>query len=338
MAIKSSGSLALSEIQTEFTGANPISLSEYYRGGAYVPNFTTSVNSNVSTSGAISASKFYNTSRRYVINATLTTSNTTGFNLWDWIVANYGSFSVPYDVTFNNNVLIRSNTLGVSSFTTGTGWPSGSTITIVNNSEIIGRGGNGGAGGTIASPTGGNGGNGGTAISLSYPVTIYNNSVIYGGGGGAGGGGLSRSTGPYNGADQIYAGGGGGASQGNGTNGVGGASNIPNYLGIFDRNGADGSSVTTGVGGIGGKVYYQNPGDSESPSGPDSEWLGGNGGNSAGYQAGNSGTAGTTVNQLGGYNNVVYSGGSGGAVGYAVQQNGNSLTWAVYGTVLGTVA
>lgn len=330
MAIKSSGSLALSEIQTEFGGSNPIGLSEYYRGGTYVPNI--SANSNIPTSGQISISNFYSASRRYVINATLTVSQTAGFNLWDWIVANYGSTSFPYDVTFNNNVLIRSNTSGVPSFTTGTGWPSGSTITIVNNSEIIGRGGDGGAGGTIASPTGSNGGAGGTAMSLSYPITLYNNFLIAAGGGGAGGGGLSKSTF----FASTYAGGGGGSAQGNGTNGTGGASNIPNYVGIFERNGADGSSVTTGVGGIGGKVYYQNPGSGKDSGGPDTEWLGGNGGNSAGYgQAGNSGSAGTVAYQAYGYQ--VYSGGSGGAAGYAIQGNGNTVTYAVTGTITGTI-
>lgn len=37
MAPPTSGALTLANIQTEFGGANPISLSEYYAGGAYVP-------------------------------------------------------------------------------------------------------------------------------------------------------------------------------------------------------------------------------------------------------------------------------------------------------------
>ena len=42
MAItKTSGALALSEIQTEFGGSNPISLSEYYAGGSNVSSGTT---------------------------------------------------------------------------------------------------------------------------------------------------------------------------------------------------------------------------------------------------------------------------------------------------------
>jgi len=335
MTLQASGAISLSQIQTEFTGSNPISLSEYYKSGAYVGNF--SANANIPTSGQISASQFYSTSRTYTINATLAT-NYDQLNLWDWIVATYGTYSVPYAVTFNNNARIYSTNASASAFTTGTGWPSGSTITIVNNSEIIGRGGNGGAGGSISSGTGGDGGAGGTAISLSYPVTIYNNSIIYAGGGGGGGGGLSKSTYPVDGLGlpapgALYAGGGGGAAQGNGTNGVGAVSSIRSYIGQFERNGADGGSVSAGVGGIGGKVRID-PGGKDP--GPPAQWIGGNGGNSAGYgQAGNSGNIGTIVNTD---NTQVYSGGSGGAAGYAVQTNGNSLTWATYGTVTGTVA
>lgn len=37
MALQTSGAISLSQVQGEFGGANPISMSEYYRGGAYVP-------------------------------------------------------------------------------------------------------------------------------------------------------------------------------------------------------------------------------------------------------------------------------------------------------------
>ena len=55
MALQSSGAIALSDIQTEFGGVNPISMSEYYRGGAY----TTTNNTNVPTAGVISVGNFY---------------------------------------------------------------------------------------------------------------------------------------------------------------------------------------------------------------------------------------------------------------------------------------
>ena len=37
MALQSSGTITLAQVQSEFGGSNPISMSEYYRGGSYVP-------------------------------------------------------------------------------------------------------------------------------------------------------------------------------------------------------------------------------------------------------------------------------------------------------------
>lgn len=61
MPIPSTGALALSAVQTEFGGSNPISLSEYYAGGTYVAAGTSGTNGAVPASGAISVSKFYGT-------------------------------------------------------------------------------------------------------------------------------------------------------------------------------------------------------------------------------------------------------------------------------------
>ena len=57
MALPASGTITLDDLQTEFGGSNPISLSEYYRGGSLVPD--TATNSGVPTSGAISLDDFY---------------------------------------------------------------------------------------------------------------------------------------------------------------------------------------------------------------------------------------------------------------------------------------
>ena len=52
-------SISLSQIQTEFGGANPISMSEYYAGGSYVGSGTANATSvAIPTSGAISFSNF----------------------------------------------------------------------------------------------------------------------------------------------------------------------------------------------------------------------------------------------------------------------------------------
>jgi hypothetical protein len=51
MALQTSGAISLSDIQSEFGGSNPISLSEYYGAASGIP-----------TSGAISLSNFYGAS------------------------------------------------------------------------------------------------------------------------------------------------------------------------------------------------------------------------------------------------------------------------------------
>lgn len=59
MTLPASGNLSFSAVQTEFGGSNPISLSEYYRSGAYVPNV--SQNAAVPTSGTFAMSTLYGT-------------------------------------------------------------------------------------------------------------------------------------------------------------------------------------------------------------------------------------------------------------------------------------
>jgi len=63
MAVKSSGPLSIEEIATEFDGGRPHSLSEYYRNGGRVPD--SSLNTNIPTTGAISVSNFYSSSKFY---------------------------------------------------------------------------------------------------------------------------------------------------------------------------------------------------------------------------------------------------------------------------------
>ena len=68
MTLQSSGTISLLDVQNEFGGANPIAMSEYYRGGSYVPaNYyfkgqAYPVNETVPTSGQIALSNFYGTS------------------------------------------------------------------------------------------------------------------------------------------------------------------------------------------------------------------------------------------------------------------------------------
>ena len=61
MTLPTTGALSLNDIQTEFGGNNPISLSEYYAGGGLVATGISGTNGPVPSSGAISISNFYGT-------------------------------------------------------------------------------------------------------------------------------------------------------------------------------------------------------------------------------------------------------------------------------------
>lgn len=77
MTLQTSGAISMPNVQTEFGGSNPISMSEYYAGGVYVPSGTSGTNGAVPTSGAISLSKFYGTSS-IVVNFTTETVEDVG--------------------------------------------------------------------------------------------------------------------------------------------------------------------------------------------------------------------------------------------------------------------
>ena len=109
MALQTSGIITLSDIQTEFGGSNPVSLSEYYAGGSYVPSGTSGTNGAVPTSGEIEVSDFYGTQSGITVTVTEGSQNNGiyhigyGFNTTGAIVnsvlsSNYGSVSpTSYD-------------------------------------------------------------------------------------------------------------------------------------------------------------------------------------------------------------------------------------------------
>ena len=125
--------------------------------------------------------------------------------------------TTPLDLIVTNNaVMYAANTGLYGCYIDGT-YPAGSKIGFINNSYVVGRGGNGGSGG------GGAGSAGGPALYIAAGtgavISITNNGTI-------GGGGLGGSGGP---SDQYFScagylgggGGGGGAGFGSGGGGVG---------------------------------------------------------------------------------------------------------------------
>ena len=307
MTMTASGSISLDNIQTEFGGANPISLSEYYRGGSYVPSHPGT--SGIAASGTIDINSFYSKSRIWYVYVTIA-ANQADYNLRSAITAATGydlaGLSVPVYayVTINAGVYCQSSSTGSYGFYTGTGWPSSSYIQLTNNGGYItGKGGAGGAGG-LNSYGGSAGAGAGSAILLGYSMTIYNSGgYIYGGGGGGGGGG-SASVYGY----QVGGGGGGGASSPSYTS-AGGAAGSASTFGGYNpaAGGAGGSSA--GAGGAGGAVVWvfgETSGTAYSGAG------------GAGGAYGDAGAAGAAS---------TYAAGGAGAAGNAVSLGGYTVTW-----------
>ena len=86
MALPSSGPLSLTDIQAEFGGTNPISISEYYKGGAFV--LTTDFAPNVPTSGRINISDFYGARKTTLTTLTFTTAGDNLFVVPSTVVGN----------------------------------------------------------------------------------------------------------------------------------------------------------------------------------------------------------------------------------------------------------
>ena len=80
MAVKSSGPLSFSEIQSELGGSNPISLSEYYKNGSIINNDIHDPNTIPNSGNPITVNDFYSCARRQFAswsggNATHTSGN-----------------------------------------------------------------------------------------------------------------------------------------------------------------------------------------------------------------------------------------------------------------------
>jgi len=226
MALPTSGALPLSDIQTEFGGSNPVSLSEYYAGGSYVPSGTSGTNGAVPASGGISLSDFYGTSALFAFNIT---TNATNANLRTLALAAGWDGSTAVGCTINSGVIISGNTAGdgTAAMTIDGSFPTG--VTLVNNGQIRGRGGDGGSGASTLAGT--PGGKGGRALTVAVAASIDNQGNIWAGGGGGGGGGGGKGPG---------SGGGGGRS-----------SNINSSGGTGTNNGGAGTLAAAGTGGAG---------------------------------------------------------------------------------------
>ena len=181
--IQTSGAISLQDVADEFGGSTPHSLNEYYGAAAGIP-----------ASGAISLNQFYGASAAQTITLPATPLTYLELNLrakaieLGWDQSSHLEFVIP------SSVIIYSDNTTVAALTTGSPFPGG--LTIINNGQIMGRGGD--ANDTPSSDSTSSfvitqqpdldGNPGGPAIELNVPVTINNSGGYIGGGGGSGGG------------------------------------------------------------------------------------------------------------------------------------------------------
>lgn len=207
-------SISLAQIQGEFGGSNPISLSEY-RGGL-VPSGTVGYPGGggavtIPTSGQISFGNFHGSTNRAQIYVTYAANQySASFNVSS--LGGYIAGRSDVYVTVNSGVYLRNN--GVNPGLSISGGTSGDNIYITNNGYVLGDGGQGGGVQFVSYSSYAvfNATDGKTALSLSgggnYSIDTRNGYIAGGGGGGAG---------FLYGADQCL-GGGGGAGGGQGGN------------------------------------------------------------------------------------------------------------------------
>lgn len=310
MTTPASGPISLANVQAEFGGTNPISLSEYYSGGAYVTAGTTGGNGSngisagtvIPTSAKISLANFYNAS----VGPTLITINGTTYTYTAGRVfelqgtppiGTMMSITVPTAVTMK--VEMWGGGGGMQPTDGGTGIQAGSAGYVYGNYQfqpgttyglILASGGGTGGAGTDGSnrpgmggPGAWSGGNGGAVFSLG--------SYVDSGGGGGGATGLFVGTTASLAAAIGVASGGGGQGRQSPAAGGGGGPGAGLNAGT-PSSGTAAQGGGTSAGGAGGTGTY--PGS-----------AGGQGGGGAG----NNGAS--TLRPGGGGGAGIYGGGGG---------------------------
>lgn len=344
MALPASGPLSIQQINAEFGRGNNLNS---YRGTTW---YTDAGGSGTFSSGAISISDFYGKRATSPTFTATISSHYDRLNLRSWALSNGWNGSSAARITLASGYYLYSTTTAPALTIDGS-WPGG--VTFVNNSYVMGLGGNGGG----SNPTGtanttfSNVGQtaGGPAISLGVSCTIQNNAYL-GGGGGGGGGGSTTGANVYATA-AVWGGGGAGGGVGGSQYDAAGA--VTNPGGAGGGIGAAGSNST--LGGGGGRIMpgtRANPAVASYSGGVAQAGYGGEGGvNGSAWQAlttptgatagssivggigGQAGGAGYGATSVDLYGNRALAGGGGGGWGSSGGTGRGVSVNATYGNV-----
>jgi hypothetical protein len=236
-------------------------------------------------------------------------ANTNNYNLLARAQAAATAQGVPLNIPIRATVIINAGVVVGSTSTQSSAMVipplvTGSTVRLINNGTVAGRGGTGGAGWSWWQPANKDGTAGGPALELNWPVTLLNYGTLGGGGGGGGGSSTIANRETY---DDPGGSGGGGAGQEGGSPGNVGP--VPSYWG------APGNLTTGGTGGF------------PSPHSRSREWG-----------LGRVGGAGGNLGQSGAPGSGDYGSGLGGAPGAGVIGSSNILSGSINGTILGSLS
>ena len=353
MAVKASGSsLSFSEIETEFGQNNDRDLGEYRVSQTVGALSNQPLDTGIPQSGEIKFSDFYSKRLNVIIDyhsgstenrptvaktrydAAAGTGTHTVIGGFATRPANSGGTKTRIHV--NKTIGSSNSNVNNCAVRTGTGWNTGTVLTVEIGSSgaLYGAGGNGGEAGTSdGDKDGAVGGTGSSGLGIQYSGTIItNNGSINAGYGGGGGGGYRKVEREEMFSGPVYAaaGGGGGGGQG-----------LPGGEGL--DGGADGTISAGGNGGNGGEQSSNGGGGgggAGSSPGEGGEGGNNNDGTDGTGTVGGSGASGTHTGSIEGENNVQGSGANGGGSGAAIRRSSSSIeiVYAVSGTINGDIS
>ncbi len=327
MTTPASGAIALTDIQTEFGGTNPIDITEYYAGAGLVPAGTTGGNGSdgvasntvIPSSGQIKFANFYNAAA-VVLQSSMTFDGVsidyTPGKKFEWYKTDTQNPS-PFNITVTQDITAtvtlvggagRSNAGSLSGGAGGSAHTLIFTFTFKAGQTYVLKLGGAGQGGSSPGQAGQGQGGGYSALYLGSVAPENLIALAAGGGGGGyssavtasstangGPGGGNTSVAVTNGLAWAGQNGGTGAGAGGATGTAGGTTvgtTGPGTAGSFLTGGSGGQNGAY-TGGGGGAGYY---GGAGGQAGNSASTIGGGGGGSSFAYTANDGSGKTVSN------------------------------------------